>query len=238
MPDTLPDPWAVVRGTDWPSLKTARGTGKELPGVLARLLGPDLTAEETGQALDALEPVRHQDTIYEATAPAALCVAAVLARRAEEHPGGADGVCVLLLGWLAGVAYDSDDACVAAADRYFEGRYLDASPAMVAIRALRPALYLAVAPFLGDPDTAGRDTALAAALAFAEHPDLAPHREGLAEHARNLLLVSDTRWRRWQAIDALTSWGYDTTGLTRPDDDDRSPLTWPSDGWNPGQPPF
>jgi hypothetical protein len=209
--------------------------------VLARLLGPDLTAEETRQALDALEPVRHQDTIYEATVPVALCVAAVLARRAGQHPGAADGVSVLLLGWLAGVARDSDDACVAAGDRYFEGRYLDGYPAVVAMRALRPALYLAVAPFLEDPDTAVRDTALDAALAFAEHPDLVPHCDGLAEHARHLLLASDNQWRRWQAINALTAWGHDTRGLTRPGDDDRSPyvsgLSW-GGGWEPGDSPF
>ncbi|MET8629767.1 hypothetical protein ABZW30_39600 [Kitasatospora sp. NPDC004669] len=58
--------------------------------------------------------MQHQNTIYEATAPVALCVAAVLARRAEHHRGAADRVCALLLGWLAGIAYDSDDACVAA----------------------------------------------------------------------------------------------------------------------------
>jgi hypothetical protein len=72
--------------------------------------------------------------------------------------------------------------------------------------------------------------------------DLVPHRDGLAEHARHLLLASDTRWRRWQAINALTAWGHDTAGLTRPGDDDRSPyvtgLSWPGDGWNPGDPSF
>ncbi|MFD8754655.1 hypothetical protein ACFV0O_27265 [Kitasatospora sp. NPDC059577] len=80
---------------------------------------------------------------------------------------------MLLLAWLAGVATDSDDACVAAGNRYFDGNYLDGYPAMVAMRALRPALYRAVSPFLDNADPAVRDTALAAALAFAEHPALA-----------------------------------------------------------------
>ncbi|MFH8387270.1 hypothetical protein ACH4E7_41245 [Kitasatospora sp. NPDC018058] len=103
--------------------------------------------EETGQALDDLEPVRHQDTVYEATVPATLCVAAVLARRAEQHPGAGDRVCVLLLDWPTGVARDSDDACVEAGQRYFDEDYPEGYPAMVAVRALRPVLCQGVAPF-------------------------------------------------------------------------------------------
>ncbi|MFJ3221390.1 hypothetical protein ACIPLC_36405 [Kitasatospora sp. NPDC086801] len=97
-------------------------------------------------------------------------------------------------------------------------------------------LYQAVAPFLDDPDPAVADSALSAALAFAEDPGLAGQRDGLAERARRLLLTCDTRWRRWQALDALTAWGHDTTGFARPGDDDRSPyVTGPS--W-PDNPPF
>lgn len=196
MPVVLPDPWVVLRGTDWRSLGTAYGTAKGLPRVLAPLLGPDLTVEEARRALNALEPVQHQNTIYEATAPVALCVAAVLGRRAEHHRGAADRVCAPLLGFLAGVACDSDDACVAAHQRYFEEDFLEGYPPMVAVRALRPVLFQAVAPFLDDSDTAVREEALCAALAFAEHPDLAGHRDGLAGRVRRLLLVCDTRWRR------------------------------------------
>ncbi|MEU6971985.1 hypothetical protein AB0A71_30510 [Kitasatospora aureofaciens] len=242
MPDVLPDPWVVLRGTDWPSLGTAYGTAEGLPRVLAPLLAPGVTADETRQVLDALEPVQHQNTIYEATAPATLCVAAVLARRAEHHRRAADKVCALLLGWLASIAYDSDNACVAAHQRYYEEDFLEHYPPMVAVRALRPMLFQAVAPFLDDPDTAVREEALCAALAFAEHPDLAGHRDGLAGRARRLLLVCDTRWHRWQALDALTAWGHDTTALARPSDDDRSPYlpssAWPLGGGDPDNPPF
>ncbi|MFE6052568.1 hypothetical protein ACFQ6N_17580 [Kitasatospora sp. NPDC056446] len=246
VPGALPDPWTALRETGWPSLDTAYGTAGRIPRILAPLLAPDLTAEETRQALNALEPVRHQNTIYEATAPVALCIAAVLARRAERHSGAADRVCALLLDWLAGVAYDSDDACVNAGRQYFDDDFLEAYPAMVALRALRPLLYQAVAPFLDDPDTAVAEEALCAALAFAEHPGLAGHRDGLAERARRFLLTSDltsdTRWRRRQALDALTAWDHDTTALTRPGDDDRNPCitgrSWPDADGYPDDPPF
>ncbi|MFF4821378.1 hypothetical protein ACFY2K_43125 [Kitasatospora sp. NPDC001309] len=241
MPDVLPDPWVVLRGTDWPSLGTAYGTAEDLPRVLAPLLNPDLSVEETGKVLNALEPVQHQNTIYEATAPVALCVAAVLARRAEHHRA-ADRVCALLLGWLAGIAYDSDDACVAAHQRHFEEDFLEGYPPMAAVRALRPALFQAVAPFLDDCDSAAADSALSAALAFAEDPGLAGQRDALAERARRLLLTCDTRWRRGQALDVLTAWGHDTTALTRPGDDDRSPYvtgpSWPDGDGDPDNPPF
>lgn len=241
VPDVLPDPWVVVRETDWLSLDTGFGTGEEVPGVLVRLLGPDLTAEETRQALSDLG-LRHQNSIYEATVPAALCVAVVLARRADQYPGVADGVCVLLLEWLADVAHDFDDACPPELQQDFDDVFVDGyTPVMVAARALRPALYLAVAPFLDDPDTAVADTALSAALVFAEHPGLAGHRDGLAERARRLLLSRDIRWRRRQALDALIAWGHDTTGLARPGDEDRSPYvtgrSW-GGGWHPENPPF
>ncbi|WP_188308780.1 hypothetical protein [Streptomyces sp. CBMA123] len=84
-------------------------------------------------------------------------------------------------------------------------------------------MFQAVEPFLDDRDTVVAEEALCAALVFAEHPGLAGHRDSLADRARRLLLVCDTRWRRWQALDALTAWGHDTTGFARPGDDDRSP---------------
>ncbi|MEU6235879.1 hypothetical protein [Kitasatospora sp. NPDC047058] len=224
-PEALPDPSALLRGTNWSSLQTATGTARKLPQALIRLLEPDLTVPEARKTLDALEPVRHQNTIYEATPVTALLVAALLARRSAQHGVEADGVCALLLAWLAGVACDSDDACAAAGNRYGDRDYQDGCPAMAALRALRPVLYRAVSPFLDDADAAVRDTALAAALAFAEHPALAPHRDNLARYARRLLLTNDTQWRRRQALGALRAWGHDTTGLARPGDDDRSPYT-------------
>ncbi|MFJ9461331.1 hypothetical protein ACIRST_40460 [Kitasatospora sp. NPDC101447] len=243
LPDVLPDPWVVVRGTAWPSLDTAFGSGRRLPRALVRLLDPDLTAGEARQALNALdEPVRHQNTIYEATAPVTLCVAAVLGRRAGQHRGTADRVCTLLLAWLAGVAYDSDDKCVAVRQRYFGEDFLEGYPALVAVRALRPVLFQAVEPFLDDPDAAVAEEALCAGLALAEHPALAGHRDGPAERARRLLRVCDTRWRRRQALDALTAWGHDTEGLARRGDDDRSPYVdgagWPVADGHPDGPPL
>ena len=240
VPDDLPDPWALLRGTDWASLGTALGTGEDLHPFLARLLDPGLTVPEARNALAGLEPACHQNSIYQATPPTALFVAAVLARHGTPHGAAADGVRALLLGWLADLAHDCNDACVEAGDRHFDGRYLEDYPAMAALRALRPLLHRAVAPFLDDPDAGVRGSALAAALSLAEHPALAPHRDDLARRARQLLLAGGERWRRRQALDALRAWGHDTTGLTGPGDDDRSPWTTglPRPDGDPDDPPF
>ncbi|MET8629536.1 hypothetical protein ABZW30_38365 [Kitasatospora sp. NPDC004669] len=62
VPDVLPDPWAVPRGTDRSMPDTVCGVGTEPPRVLARMPDPDLTMPRTRKALDGLEPVRHQNT--------------------------------------------------------------------------------------------------------------------------------------------------------------------------------
>ncbi|MGE7439894.1 hypothetical protein [Kitasatospora sp. NPDC001175] len=108
--------------------------------MLARLLGPDLTVKEAVRALCDLEPVRHGFRLYEATAPAALCVAAVLARRTQQRPGAAGMVYAQLLGWLASVARDFDTACTEAGQRYYDKDFLEGCPVIAAVHALKPLL--------------------------------------------------------------------------------------------------
>ncbi|MBV6700321.1 hypothetical protein [Kitasatospora aureofaciens] len=114
----------MLRGTDWASPETAFGTGEELYPCLVRLLDPGPTVPEARAAFGGLELVRHQNSIHEATAPVALFVAALLARRGTQRGGAADDVCAPLLGWLADVAHDCDDTCAAAGERGFDGNYL------------------------------------------------------------------------------------------------------------------
>jgi hypothetical protein len=67
----------LLEGTDWASLTAACGTGESLPAALARLLDPDPVVRAAA-AKDALGGVTHQNTIYEATVPVTLYVAAIL----------------------------------------------------------------------------------------------------------------------------------------------------------------
>lgn len=183
------------------------GNGDILPVPLARLLDPDpeVRASAAGEALGA---VTHQNSIYEATVPVALFVAAVLNQPATAagETGQANSpypTRATLLDWLSDTAYDADDACVAAGERTCSA-FLDEVPDMRAFRQLRLLFYSAVRPLLGDDHAQVRHAALVAAIPLVEHPLLTTHREELAEHARSLLATSaHRRYRRSRVLDAL-----------------------------------
>jgi hypothetical protein len=209
----------LLDGTDWASLATPCGTGESLPAALTRLLDPD-PAVRAAATKDALGQVTHQNSIYEATVPVALYVAAVLGHpaitvggfgRATDEPPRIPTV-VKLLAWLGDTAYDADDEVVAIGERHDEG-FLDEYREMREFRDQRPMFFSAVGPLLDHDNTEVRDTALVAAIPLAEHPALTVHRGELVRHARRLLATSTDRRHRDRALDALRAWGHDTSGL-------------------------
>ena len=219
-PDGLPHYQELLDGTDWASLATACGTGESLPAALARLLDPDPAVREDA-AKNALEEVTHQNTIYEATVPVALYVAAIL-NQPDITAGDFDldsavpssrPTLVRLLVWLSNTAYDADDACVALGERHCGERFLHEYEEMRAFRDLRPAIFSAIQPVLGHESADARDAALVAAIPLAEHPLLAEHRVELVNHARRLLATSTDRHNRDRVLDALKAWGHDTSDL-------------------------
>ncbi|MET8291517.1 hypothetical protein ABZV80_41045 [Streptomyces sp. NPDC005132] len=218
----LADPHAVLTGTDWASLETPTGTGASLPAALAQLLDPDPQVRASAVE-EVLGAVTHQNTIYEATVPVALFVAAVL-----NHPATAAGegeqaearpasypTRATLLDWLGRTACD---ACVAAGERSSVSTFLDEVPDMRAFRELRPVLYRAVHQLLGDPHEEVRHAALVAAIPLAEHPHLTAHRAELTSCARSLLSSSAQRYRRDRVLEAMKEWGHDISGLENADD--------------------
>ncbi|MFE7927522.1 hypothetical protein ACFU6S_02090 [Streptomyces sp. NPDC057456] len=219
-PSELPHHQKVLDGTDWASLATVCGTGESLPSALVRLLDLDPSVR-AGAVKDALAEVTHQNSIYEATVPVALYVAAVL-----NHPATAAGeddhvlhpTREQLLDWLAYTAYDADDECVAMGRQYFGEGFLDACPHMRAFRHLRPEIYCAVQPLLTDGNASVRDAALVAAIPLTEHPALTERRNELAHHATRLLGTSTDRFRRDRVLEALQAWGHDTSALENADD--------------------
>ncbi|MFD8289306.1 hypothetical protein ACFV2B_13965 [Streptomyces lavendulae] len=219
-PAVLPAFLTLLERTDWASLATACGTGESLPAALTRLTDPDPTVRESA-ARDALGAVTHQNSIYQATVPVALCVAAVL-----DHPAIATGrspadgttppnapTLVRLLDWLGDTARDADDECVALGERHFGADFLDEYEEMRAFRNARPALFSAVHPLLGHDDPDVRHVALVAAVPLVEHPLLTGHRADMAGHARRLLATSTDRRHRDRALEALEAWGHDTSSL-------------------------
>ncbi|WP_406448677.1 hypothetical protein OH768_00025 [Streptomyces sp. NBC_01622] len=215
----------MLTGTDWAFLEMPTGTGEILPSALARLLdpNPEVRASAVGESLGA---VTHQNTIYEATVPVALFVAAILT-----HPATTAGEAARVVGrvvgyptraalldWLGSTAYDADDACVACGGRTPDSAFFGDAPGLRAFCELRPVFYRAVHPLLGDDHEEVRHAALIAAIPLTRHPLLTGHRGELADHARSLLASSTHRHRRDRALEALAEWGHDVSGLENADD--------------------
>ncbi|MEU9339362.1 hypothetical protein AB0D49_40515 [Streptomyces sp. NPDC048290] len=225
LPDELLDHQTLLDETDWASLTTPSGTGASLPTALARLVDHDPGTRAAAVA-DALGAVTHQNSIYEATMPVALYVAAVLSHPATEtgeHGQDTDRARhrptrAALLDWLGSTAYDADDESVAAGERSCGREFLDDCPEVRAFRDLRPVLYCAVQPFLGHDDAEVRAAAVTAAISLAEHPALARQRGEPADRARDPLATSTDRDKRGRVLEALNAWGHDTSGLENTDD--------------------
>ncbi|UQW99312.1 hypothetical protein [Streptomyces sp. RerS4] len=224
-PAALPTFQALLDTTDWASLAMVCGTGECLPAALTLLTSPDPLIRQSALQ-DALGPVTHQNSIYEATVPVALCVAAIL-----NHPAVTAGddsqdaktsshrpTLVRLLEWLGDTAYDADDECVAIGERLYGEGFLDEYEEMRAFRDARPAIFSAVHALLGHDNADVRHTALVAAIPLIEHPLLTQHQAALAGRARRLLATSTDRYHRDRVLDALKAWGHDTSGLENASD--------------------
>ncbi|MET9917445.1 hypothetical protein ABZZ04_10210 [Streptomyces sp. NPDC006435] len=233
----LPPYQVVLSETDWGSLETPFGNGEDVPQVLARLLTPDPRVQVN--ALSELgEMVGHQNTIYEATAPAAMYVAGILTHPAASTPRPYRNVPMRaeLLNWLASTAYDASDEIVGRTEQYFPG-FLAPGTIVASFRDLRPMLYQAVSSFLRDSHEDVREAAAVAALILAEHPALAVHRDHLAVHARVILDTSGNGPNRCVARKALKAWGHEVPASEPFMEEpwDRGPH---SDGRGDLEPPF
>ncbi|MFD3701147.1 hypothetical protein ACFWUZ_34350 [Streptomyces sp. NPDC058646] len=221
-PTTLPPFQTLLDSTNWASLATAGGTGEALPAALTLLTDADPVVRESALH-DALGPVTHQNSIYEATVPVALCVAALLDDPAitsgEDNPGAETQnrpTLVQLLDWLGDTAYDANDECVAIDEHHYGEGIHDEQ--MRAFRNARPAIFSAVHRLLGHDDADVRHTALVTAIPLIEHPLLTQHQADLADHARRLLATSTDRHHRDRVLDALKAWGHDASALENPSD--------------------
>ncbi|WEH41251.1 hypothetical protein [Streptomyces sp. AM 2-1-1] len=205
----LPDPRELLEGTDWASLEHAYGSAEGAAPVMGGLLAADLDTQ--ARAMRYLEdPVHHQDTIYSATVPAALYVAASLSepRTATMLPReqGERPLRAAMLDWLESVARAVGDDAEAIRERF--GFSWD--PASLRIRALRPALFRAVSPFLHDLDPAVHEAAIAAAVSLLDAPELVRYRTTLVPLVREVLAASAERSYRSVAVGGLRAWGKDT----------------------------
>ncbi|MFD8636341.1 hypothetical protein, partial [Streptomyces sp. NPDC059656] len=175
-PAALPPFRTLLDSTNWGSLATACGTGEALPAALRLLTDPDPAVRQAALH-DALGPVTHQNSIYEATVPVALYVAAILDHPAitadDDNPGAGTRNCpilIQLLEWLGDTASDANDECVAIDEGlYGEGIH---DERMHAFRNARPAIHSAVHQLLDHYKAGVRHTAIVTAIPLLEQTNL------------------------------------------------------------------
>ncbi|WP_243659492.1 hypothetical protein [Streptomyces sp. BK205] len=228
----------LLTGTDWAALGHAYGSAAEAPRQLAALLDADEGART--RALSYLHnTLHHQNTLYEATVPAALYVAAILSdprgTRAVDKDRHSFPGCMHaeLLGWIASVANEVTNEAAVLSKHY--GFPLDDYAPAVGIQKIRPTLFAASLPYTGESDRHVREAALTACIPLLDDPRLLHHRRPLVPLIREALGTSELWQHRERAIDTLNAWGEDTSGLEgqrnpflvcdsdRPADD---PTTW------------
>jgi hypothetical protein len=205
----------LLQDTDWSSLEHAYGPAGDAPFELLHLLAED--AELCGNAIAYLDSVvLHQDTIYSATAPAALVAAALLddARTLfvcdttlpwddRERP-----VRAALLEWLGRVAAA---AAWGELEPDSEADFEDAG-AVDACRAIRADVHACVAPFLDDADPTVRQAATDAVTHLLQAPELASFRPATAERLLRQAADAPPVERAGIAL-AIGSWGIPPAAL-------------------------
>ncbi|MFB6784800.1 hypothetical protein ACFCX0_48110 [Streptomyces sp. NPDC056352] len=210
------DPAGVLSATPWGDLEHAYGPAANVPEMLTGLLDPSEGVRS--RALGALHSVvHHQNTLYTATAPAALYVAGILdderslwsvKKNARSFPGPMRAE---LLGWLDSVANEACDEAAAVSRRC--GFPPEEYPPYVEICRIRPQLFRSASAYLDDPDVHVREAAVSTCIPLLDDPHLLHHRVALVPFLREVLAASALWQYRERSIEALTSWGEDTTGL-------------------------
>lgn len=234
----LPEPGTLLRAIDWIRLTHALGPAADVPAALGRLLDDDLAVRAS--ALDHLEKfLHHQNTIYPATVPAALYLAAILpdprtcavgVHRRGDWPRPQRAV---LIDWLGEMADDVRDDVLAIRRRHGFADY----PPIDDLRFHRGALSRAVAAFLDDPDPATREAAVITTALLLDIPALVPGRGDLGPRVRRVASETTSRYHGMRAEDCLRVWGEAPAPRFAPAVHD-----WPAvDEWAGGyrdEPPF
>lgn len=213
------DPLALIKQTDWASLEHALGPAEDTRAALADLLNG--TPDAKARALDHLnDPVHHQNSLYSATAPAALCVAAILTDPRTDtsiRVGEQGQLCPLrqaLLDWLGSIAHEVCNDAEATWIRL--GSSPEEYQPFREIRAIRAALFQAVSAVFQDASPIVREAALAAAIPLVDAPELTHHRADLAPTVRSVLAGSSNRVYQHVAVRGLSAWGEETASLADP----------------------
>ncbi|MFC9706510.1 HEAT repeat domain-containing protein [Streptomyces sp. NPDC056943] len=209
----------MLEHTDWAALEHAYGPAQDTPLRLVQLLNeePEIQAGALGM-LDM--SVLHQESLYSATAPAALYVAAVLTDPRtmtihdnysawDERPRPLRAA---LLEWLGMIADSAAYGETTGEDDGNDPQDTDA------VRAVRGLIHDAVLPHLRATDPTVREAALGATTALLQSPGLADRIPEATQVLQRLIYESSDRHERAAAVLTIGAWGEDATSwLADPD---------------------
>ncbi|MFF4799725.1 hypothetical protein ACFY1U_15100 [Streptomyces sp. NPDC001351] len=215
-PDEREEHRGLLTRANWPAVEHAYGYATEAPKMLAALLDQDQGTRT--RALSYIHnALHHQNTLYEATVPAAQYVAAILSdprtSRTVDKSRYAFPGCMRaeLLRWIASVANEVTDDAGALSKHH--GFPLDDHAPAVGIQRIRPLLFAASLPYTEESDRHVREAALTACIPLLDDPRLLEHRPPLVPLIREVLGTSELWQHRERAIGTLDAWGEDSSGL-------------------------
>lgn len=214
----LPDPHTLLTGTNWAELEHALGPAFDLQAGLGRFMDDDIAVRSEAVG-EYLELVNHQNSIYTATTPVALYVAALLPdprtdvlKLASGRGGQPVPIRAALMDWLGGIADDVNDEVLKIARRH--GFCFDGESPTMELRAVRPRLFRAVAAFVNDPQPEIRHAAVTAALLLLDAPDeRRRYQDAFTPMVLDILATSANDYYRLRVLDSLDAWGEDTSAL-------------------------
>ncbi|WP_153182934.1 hypothetical protein [Streptomyces sp. E5N298] len=211
----ISDPATVLAGTNWAALDHAMGKADDAPEMLIGLLDTDQAVRS--RALDYLDHVvHHQNTLYEATVPAALYVAGILADPRTRLPVdgrncAAGTMRAELVDWLGSVAREVDNEAEKISRRH--GFPPEDYPPFNGIRRIRSQLFGEISPYLDDPDPQVRVATVTACIPLLDDARLVHHQKDLIPLVRSVLATSE-RWQHQElALETLQAWDEDTSGI-------------------------
>lgn len=212
MASSLSRPRAILERTDWSRLEHGGGqAGPETPAILAGLESGDPAAVRAAHS-HLWDDLLHQGSLYSATPPSALYVAAVL-ECADCADFLSESHLIALLEWLAEASYAvGEDRRKQLEDWYGPG-VMDRDPLFGKMQSMRPTLFRGVIPWAFVESSGVAEAALVAALRLLESPELQQYRAILSPGIRRTLAVSSRESYKVEAVAALLAWGEEIDSI-------------------------
>lgn len=154
----------------------------------------------------------HQGSLYSATPPSALYVAAVL-ERADCGDLLCESDLIALLEWLAEAFYAVGEEKRKQLEDWYGPGVMDRDPIFGEMQSLRSTIFRGVIPWAFVEGSGVSEAALLAALRLLESPELRHYRAILSPSIRRTLVTSSRKNYKVAAIATLVAWGEEVDSI-------------------------